>query len=62
MLFSIKKREQVVPAPTQELILGLYTAQKRKAKNKHVFSSEEEALKAIKLNQVRLSDEIEISK
>tara|TARA_B100002019_G_scaffold292690_1_gene316698 strand:+ start:1520 stop:4954 length:3435 start_codon:yes stop_codon:yes gene_type:complete len=62
MLFSIKKREQVVPAPTQELILGLYTAQKRAPKNKHVFASEEEALKAIKLNQVKLSDEIEIAK
>jgi len=62
MLFSVKKRDQVVPAPTQELILGLYTAQKRPAKNKHAFASEADALKAIKLNQVKLSDEIEIAK
>ena len=30
MLFSIKNQDQVVPLPKQELILGLYTANKRK--------------------------------
>lgn len=61
MLFSIKNQDQVVPLPKQELILGLYTANKREAKNKHVFNSEEEALKAIRSGSIRLSDEVEIS-
>jgi len=60
MLFSIKNREQVVPLPKQELILGLYTANKRPAKNTHSFGSEDEALAAIKQGQISLSDEIEI--
>jgi hypothetical protein len=62
MLFSIKKRDEVVPAPTQELILGLYTAQKRAPRTKHVFANEAEALNAIKTKQIKLSDEISIAK
>tara|TARA_B100000579_G_scaffold437395_1_gene466545 strand:- start:173 stop:3571 length:3399 start_codon:yes stop_codon:yes gene_type:complete len=58
MLFSIKERNKVVPTPTQELILGLYTAQHRPAKAKHVFSNEEEVLKAIDQNKISLSDEV----
>jgi hypothetical protein len=60
MLFSIRNHDQVVPIPKQELILGLYTANRRDAKAKHVFSTEEEALKAIRTGSVNLSDDVEI--
>ena len=60
MLFSIRNQDQVVPIPKQELILGLYTANRRDSKAKHVFSTEEEALKAIRTGGVSLSDEVEI--
>lgn len=60
MLFSIRNQDQVVPIPKQELILGLYTANRRDAKAKHTFATEEEALKAIRNGSVNLSDEVEI--
>jgi len=60
MLFSIRNQDQVVPIPKQELILGLYTANRRDSKAKHVFNTEEEALKAIRTGGVSLSDEVEI--
>lgn len=60
MLFSIRNQDQVVPLPKQELILGLYTANKRDAKAKHVFDTEEDALKAIRAGAVSLSDDVEI--
>lgn len=60
MLWSVRDRQKVVPIPAQEMILGLYTANQRKAKNVHRFRSEEEALAAIKKGDVELSDEIEI--
>ena len=60
MLFSIRGGDKVMATPGQELILGLYTAQHRPASNKYTFSSEEEALEAIKNNKVKFSDEIEI--
>lgn len=62
MLFSIRNQDQVVPIPKQELILGLFTANKREAKNKHTFNTEEEALKAIRSGAISLSDEVEIVK
>jgi DNA-directed RNA polymerase subunit beta' len=58
MLFSIKKRNEVVPKPAHEFILGLYTAQKKPAENTYNFGSKDEALKAIKSGQVDLNDEI----
>ena len=58
MLSSIKKRGDVVPKPTQEFILGLYTAQNAKAKKSYKFRTQEEALRAIKAGQVNLSDDI----
>lgn len=61
MLFSIKNQEQVVPIPKQELILGLYTANKRDSKAKHQFNSEEEAIKAIRSGAISLSDDVEIT-
>jgi DNA-directed RNA polymerase subunit beta' len=60
MLFSIKERNKVVPSPTQELILGLYTAQHRPARAKHIFKNEEEVLQGIEKGTVKLSDEITI--
>lgn len=60
MLFSIRNQEQVVPLPKQELILGLYTANNRDSKNKHVFDTEEAAISAIRAGTVRLSDDVEI--
>ena len=60
MLFSIRDQDQVVPIPKQELVLGLYTANRRESKASHVFDNEEDALKAIRTGGISLSDEIEI--
>ena len=60
MLFSIRNQDQVVPIPKQELILGLYTANKRESKAKHTFATEEEALNAIRTGSISLSDDVEI--
>jgi DNA-directed RNA polymerase beta' subunit len=62
MLWSIKNQDTVMHTPGQEMILGLYTANKRPAKRKHKFSSEQAAIAAIRSGEVDLSDEIEISK
>ena len=62
MLFSIENPERVMPKPKHEQILGLYRAQTAPAKDKHVFATEEDALKAIKENKIRLSDEVVIGK
>ena len=62
MLWSIKNQDVVVPVPAQEMILGLYTANKRPSKNKFKFKSEEEALSAIRRGEIELSDDIEIIK
>jgi DNA-directed RNA polymerase subunit beta' len=61
MLFSIKKRYDIVPVPQQELILGLYTAQRKPAQNIHEFNTEQEALGAIERGDVKLSDEVNIN-
>lgn len=60
MLFSIRDQDKVVPIPKQELVLGLYTANRRPAKNTHTFNTEEEALAAIRSGAVHLSDEVNI--
>lgn len=60
MLFSIKQRGDVVPKPTQEFILGLYTSQKSPAQNSYKFATQEDALRAIKSGQVQLSDDISV--
>lgn len=61
MLWSVRDRDKTMPVPAQEMILGLYTAARRKAKNTHVFNSEQEALAAIKRGEIELSDDIEIN-
>jgi DNA-directed RNA polymerase beta' subunit len=58
MLFSIKKRDEVVPKPAHEFILGLYTAQQKPSENVHDFADKDQALRAIKTGQVDLNDEI----
>lgn len=60
MLFSVKDPDKIMPAPKQELILGLHNAQVRPAQRKHTFGSEADALAAIRAGRVSLSDEIEI--
>ena len=60
MLFSIKDPDKIVPVPKQENILGLWSAQHRKAKATHNFKSEGEALKAIQQGKISLSDEVNI--
>lgn len=60
MLWSIRDSEKVMPTPAQEMILGLYTANKRQAKRRHRFRTEAEALAAIRKGDVDLSDEIDI--
>jgi DNA-directed RNA polymerase subunit beta' len=58
MLFSIKKRDEVVPKPAHEFILGLYTAQQKPSENVYDFADKDQALRAIKTGQVDLNDEI----
>jgi DNA-directed RNA polymerase subunit beta' len=58
MLFSIKKRDEVVPKPAHEFILGLYTAQQRPSTRVVKANNPEAALKAIKAGQISLDDEI----
>lgn len=60
MLFSIRNPDQVVPIPKQELILGLYAANRRQGKNTHTFDNDEDALKAIRSGAVGLSDDVQI--
>ncbi len=62
MLFSIKNRNQVVPTPKQEFVLGLYQAQRRPAKHQHHFPDEKSALAAIRHGRVSLSDDVQIGK
>jgi hypothetical protein len=60
MLFSIREEEKVMAQPRHESLLGLFTAMKRPAKNKHRFKTKADALKAIKQGHIDLSDEVEI--
>lgn len=60
MLFSIKNRDQVVPTPKQEFILGLYQAQHRVPKRTTQFPDEKSALAAVRRGDVALSDEVVI--
>ena len=59
MLFSNRDTDNVMPVPKQELILGMYTADKRPAKKKWSFPDEATALKSIQAGNVPLSDEVE---
>jgi hypothetical protein len=60
MLFSIKDPDKVVPLPKQEMILGLFTAQRRPAKRVFDFPDEQTALAAIRSGKVSMSDEVTI--
>jgi DNA-directed RNA polymerase beta' subunit len=60
MLMQTRDPDQVMPAIKHEQVLGLYTARQRPAKQTHVFTSEDDALRAIKSGQISLSDEVEI--
>lgn len=64
MLFSTQKRDDVVPKPGHEFILGLYTAQKAPAQKKYQFPDQKTALQTlgplIQQGKVDLDDEIEI--
>jgi len=62
MLFSIRKRNEVIPKPAHEFVLGLYSAQKKPADNAFSFATEKDALKAIKSGQIDLNDEIIIGR
>lgn len=61
MLLKTRDPDEVMPAPKQEQILGLYRAQHRPARNVHQFGTHEEALQAIESGRVSLSDEVEIA-
>ena len=62
MLFSIRQRNDIVPKPGHEFVLGLYSAQQRPADNAFSFPTKQEALRAIKSGQVDLNDEIIIGR
>lgn len=58
--FSNREAGSIVPMPKQEQILGLYTAATAPSTGEvKKFSSEEEAMDAIRRGQVKLSDDIE---
>lgn len=59
-VFDEKTGLKVVNPIKQDLLLGLYGTLISKAKNKHVFNTRAEAVKAIKSGKISLSDEIEI--
>ena len=61
MLWSIRDQDKIMPQPKQEMILGLFTANQRPAKNSHIFRNEEEAIKAIKAGHISLSDDVHIA-
>jgi DNA-directed RNA polymerase subunit A' len=61
MLWSIRDQDKVMPQPKQEMILGLYTANQRPAKNSHIFRNEDEAVRAIKAGHISLSDDVHIA-
>jgi len=61
MIHSIKDFESVVPTLSQEFISALASAVRKPSKNKHVFASEQDALRAIKTGKVKLTDDIQIS-
>ena len=54
------EQEEVINKLKQDLIIGLYSANKAKAKKQWLFATEKEALDAIKAGKVKLSDDIEI--
>ena len=60
MLFSIKKRNDIVPKPKHEFILGLYSSQKSKGGTPFTFRSKADALKAIRAGHINLNDEVNI--
>lgn len=60
MPFSIRDQDRIVPALKHEQVLGLYDAQTSPAKRMHSFSSEQEALHAIRSGAVDMADEINI--
>ncbi len=60
MVLSTKRENTVVPTIKHEQVLGLYTAKNKPSQATHTFATKEEALKAIKRGDVRLSDEINI--
>lgn len=60
MLWSIKDPDRIMPQPKQEMILGLYTANRRQSKNSHQFATEADALSSIRSGKVKLSDDIQI--
>jgi len=61
MLFQTRDPGKILPVPKHEQISGISSAMRRPARNSHVFTSEEEAIKAINSKQVSMSDEITIS-
>ncbi len=61
-LFSMKDRTRVMPLPKQEMILGLYKAQRRPSNKVFHFPDENTALSAIKHGKISLSDEVTIGR
>ena len=54
------EQEEVMNKLKQDLLIGMYAANKNAAKRKWLFATEKEALAAIKAGKVHLSDEVEI--
>lgn len=59
MLFSIRSRDQTVPAPKHEMLL-LASSQLNPSDKTHQFNTEEEALAAIHRGEVKLQDRVQI--
>jgi DNA-directed RNA polymerase beta' subunit len=59
-IFSGRDNRNIVNPITQEFLLGLWNANRKKG-NKYQFKTKEEALAAIKRGAIRLNDDVEIT-
>jgi DNA-directed RNA polymerase beta' subunit len=58
--FSVRNRDEVVPVPKHEQILGLSSSQLNPSDVIHQVASQEEALAGIKAGTIKLQDQVEI--
>lgn len=60
MLFSIRDRNETLPQPKHEMLLGLFVSQKVPSGRVHRFADRAGALAELKAGRIKLDDEIEI--
>lgn len=60
MLWSVKDRDKVVPSLKHEMVVGVSLGANEPLKNKRIYTSDAEAMRAIETGQVDLNDDIDI--